>query len=88
MQVLNLLHARGWLKIQDAKNDKIAKKFAICAPSHNFIQLYLRNEGMCRQSEKKLVKQQYLLHMSAQYGERWPSGPLTAEIGSGVWGTP
>jgi len=26
--------------------------------------------------------------MSAQYGERWPSGPLTAEIGSGVWGTP
>jgi len=40
---------------------------------------------MYRQSEKKLVKQQYLLNMSSQYGEPWP---LTAEIGSGVWGTP
>jgi len=35
---------------------------------------------MYRQSEK-LVKQQYLLYMSPQYGE-------LAEIGSGVWGTP
>ena len=26
---------------------------------------------MYRQSEKKLVKYQYLLHMSSQYGERW-----------------
>jgi len=26
--------------MQDAK---IAKKFAICAPSHNFVGLYLRN---------------------------------------------
>jgi len=32
----------------------------------------------------KLVKQQYLLHMSPQYGD----GPLAAEIGLGVWGTP
>ena len=31
---------------------------------------------------KKLVKQQYLLHMSPQ------NGSLTAEIGLGVWGTP
>jgi len=38
---------------------------------------------MYRQSEK-LVKQQYLLHMSSQYDER----PLTAEIGWWVWGTP
>ena len=34
---------------------------------------------------KKLVKQQYLLYMSAQYGEL---GPLAAEIVSLVWGTP
>jgi len=33
--------------------------------------------------EKKLVKQQYLLHVSSQYGE----GLLTAEIGSGFWDT-
>jgi len=36
-------------------------------------------------SRKKLVKQQYLLHMSAQYGEL---GPLVAEIDLIVWGTP
>ena len=34
---------------------------------------------------KKLVKQQYLLYMSPQYGEL---GPLAAEIVSLVWGTP
>jgi len=28
------------LKIQDAKN---RQKFVICAPSHNFVGLYLRN---------------------------------------------
>jgi len=37
---------------------------------------------MYRQSEKKLVKQQYLLQMSPQYGE------LAAEIDPIVWGTP
>jgi len=40
---------------------------------------------MYRQSEKKLVKRQYLLYMSPQYGEL---GPLAAEIVSLVWGTP
>ena len=35
---------------------------------------------------KKLAKQQYLLHMSPQYGEL--RGPLAAEIVSFVWGTP
>ena len=32
--------ARGSLKVQDAKN---RQKFAISAPSHNFVGLYLRN---------------------------------------------
>jgi len=31
------------------------QKIAIAAPSHNFVGPYLRNEGMYRQSEKKLV---------------------------------
>ena len=35
---------------------------------------------------KKLVKQQYLLHKSAQYGELRPT--IAAEIVSLVWGTP
>jgi len=45
------------------------RKIAICAPSHKFVELYLLNEGMYRQSEKKLVQQQYLLHVFSQYGE-------------------
>jgi len=50
-------------------------KIAICAQSHSFVGLYLRNEGIYQQSEKKLVKQQYVLHMSAaaQYGELRPT---------------
>ena len=35
---------------------------------------------------KKLVKQQYVLHMSPQYGEL--NSLLAAEIGLPVWGTP
>jgi len=35
---------------------------------------------------KKIVKQQYLLYMSARYAKLRPI--LVAEIGSGVWGTP
>jgi len=41
--------ARGSLKIQDAKK---SPQIAIWAPSHNFVGLYLRNEGTYRQSEK------------------------------------
>jgi len=36
-------------------------------------------------NRKKLVKQQYVLHISSSYGELWPPA---AEIGSVVWGTP
>jgi len=32
--------AHGSLQIQDAKN---RQKFTICAPSHNFVELHLRN---------------------------------------------
>ena len=45
-------------------------------------QLYIRHVSTIG---KKLVKQQYLLHMSLQYGEL---RPLVAEILSLVWGTP
>jgi len=53
--------AWGSLKTQDAKK---SPKIAIWAQPHNFVGLYLRNLGTYRQSEKKLVKQQYVLHMS------------------------
>jgi len=39
----------------------------------------------CIDTQKKAIKQQYLLHMPPQYGKL---GPLADEIGSGVWGTP
>jgi len=35
--------------------------------------LYLRKQDTYRQSEKKLVKQQYVLQMCPQYGEHWPT---------------
>ena len=38
--------------MQDAKN---RQKIAVWAPSHNFVGLYLRNEGTYRQSEKSLL---------------------------------
>ena len=47
--------ARGSLQMQDPKK---------VAPPLNFVWLYLRNYGAYRQSEKKLVKQQYLPCMS------------------------
>jgi len=36
-------------------------------------------------NQKKHVRQQYLIHMFSKYVELQP---VTAEIGSGVWGTP
>jgi len=51
----------------------MTQKIATCVPLHNFVGLYLCNWGMYQQSEKKLVKQQYVLHMSTQYGELRPT---------------
>jgi len=59
--------AHSSLEMQDPK-------IAIWAPSHDFVELYLRNKGMYRQSETKLVKQQYLPHTSPQCGELTTSG--------------
>jgi len=62
--------ACGSLKIQDAKK---SPKIAIWPPSHNFVDTWLSCEGIARQSEKKLVKQQYVFHGSPQYGELRPT---------------
>jgi len=60
----------------------IRKKITISAPSHNFVGLYLRNQGTYRQSEK-LVRQPCLPHMSLQYGELRPTNgwDLLASLG-------
>jgi len=68
--------------MQDAKN---RQKFAICAPSHNFVGLYLRNWGTYRQLENNLLSSNIVsrcLHNMVNFG------PLAAEIGPVVWGTP
>jgi len=65
MHVWNVLHAARW-KYR-------TPKIAICAPSHDFLVLYLRNEGNVSTIEKKLVKQQYLHYTSSQYGELRPT---------------
>jgi len=59
-----MLHAARWTYR--------TQKFAICAPSHKFVRLYLRNWGST-DNRKKIVKQQYLPNMSLQYGELRPT---------------
>jgi len=77
MQVCNVLHvARSKCRIQ---------KIAICATSHNFVGLYLCNEGMYRQSERNLLNS----NISSRCPHNMANfGPLTAEIGWRIWGTP
>jgi len=70
------------MKTQDAKK---SPKITIWAPSHNFVGLYFRNQGTYRQSEKKLVNQQYVLQM---FHNMVNVGPLAAEICWRVWCTP
>jgi len=68
-----VLHAAHW-KYR-------TQKIAICAPSHNFVRLYLR----IRQSEKNLLNSSNSCacpHSMVNFS------PLTAEICWRVWGTP
>jgi len=55
----------GSLEIQDAK---MTQKIAICAPSHKCVG-YIFATKACIDNREKLVKQQYVLHMSPQYDE-------------------
>jgi len=75
MQVCNVLRAARW-KYR-------TQTFAICAPSHNFVGLYLRNYGIYRQSEKLLNNNisSTCLYIMANFG------PLTTEISWRVCGT-
>jgi len=62
MQVWNVLHAARW----KYRTQRIAKNSPY-GPSHK-LGLYLRNYAYI-DNRKKIVKQQYLLHMLSQYGE-------------------
>jgi len=52
-------------RLAENTGGKNRQKIAISALSHNFVGLFLRNQGMYRQVEKH-VKQQYFLHISPQ----------------------
>ena len=62
----------------------MTQKIAICGPSHNFVGLHLRNESTYRQSDKNLISS----NVSSTSHNMVNFGPLAAEIGSVVWGTP
>jgi len=49
------------------------QKFAICAPSHNFVGIFVTKTKACIDNREKLRKQQYFLHMHSQYSERRPT---------------
>jgi len=69
-------------EIQDAQNHQ---KFAIYAPSHNFIGLCLRIYGIYRQLEEKLLNTNIFStcpHNMVIFGS------LATEIGLPVWDTP
>ena len=68
MQVWNVLHVARW----KYRTQKWRKK----SPSgHHPTTLagYIFATKACMDNQKKLMKQQYLLHMSSQYGELWPT---------------
>jgi len=68
--------------MQDPKN---RQNFAVCAPPHKFVELYLRNKGMYRESEKNLLNR----NISSRCPHNMANfDPLTAEIISGVRGSP
>jgi len=70
--------ARGSLKYR-------TQKIAIWAPSYRFVGLYLSNKGTYRQSEKNLLSS----NISPRRIRNMVNfGPLAAEIGPVVWGTP
>jgi len=80
MQVWNMLHAARW----KCRMQKIAKK----SPTAHIVQLCRAISLQLRHIStigKKLVKQQYLLQMSPQYGELRPTSSWDR---SGIWGTP
>ena len=76
MQVWNMLHAARW----NTGRKKVTKNrhLGTIAQLYRTISLQLRHVSTIG---KKLVKQQYVLHMSSQYGELRPTNgwdPLTS----------
>jgi len=76
-----VLHAARWKYMQGRKNDAKNRHLGTISQLCPAVSSQLRHVST---TGKKLVKQQYLLHMSRNMVN---FGPRTTEIGSGVWGT-
>jgi len=76
-----VLQTDGSLKYRTQKSPKIPH---LCTIAQLCRAVYLQQRHVSTIG-KKAVEQQYLFHVSSQYGEL---GPLTAEIGLVVMGTP
>jgi len=72
--------------MQDAQ--KITKKSPSAHHRTTLSGYILPTKAHIDNRKKKHVKQQHLLQMSPEYCEIQPFGPLAAEIGPVVWGTP
>jgi len=55
------------MRLAENTGRKKDAKLAICATSHNFVGLYLRNYSMYRQSEKNLLNSN--IHVLTIYGK-------------------
>jgi len=82
MQVWNVLHAANGSGNAEPKNSPKNRHMGTIAPLCWAISSQLRHVSTIR---KKFVKQQYLLHMSSQYGELRPTSGWDR---SGSLGTP
>ena len=80
MQVWNVLHAARW----KCSTQKTAKN-ATFGHHRTTLSGYIFATKACIDNRKKIVKQQYVLQMSSQYGEL---RLLAAETCWRVWGTP
>ena len=74
MQVWNLLHAARWKhRMQKSRQKSPSGHHRITLSGYIFFPIVDTCLSTYRQSEKKLVKHQYLLYMSSQYGELRPT---------------
>jgi len=76
MQVWNVLHAGNTGRKNDEKNRHLGTIIQLCRAESSQLRHVLT-------IGKKLVKQQYLIHMFPQYGKLWPSSgwDLLASLG-------
>jgi len=75
-----VLHAARW----KCRTQKLGKKLP-SAHHRTYLSCHIFANKARIDNRKKIVKQQYLLHMSSQYGKLY-FGPLAAEIDPVVWG--